>query len=1264
MLNMHPTKARLITIHIILFCLVSTFGLAQNWQASYNDALGYYKAEDFQNSLLTAKSTLEKYRTESNLNQAYTLQLITSNYVMLNDPDNALVFCDQEMNLFQQSEGPKSKNLAEAMKKQIIFFQQKGNMQLAMEKCRLASTQFELSFGKQSLPFIQFLSFTGEIALAANDSVQAKLIWNECLPLLAKFEEAGESYEQLLLNTAALEENMRSYSTAKEKYLKLVDWAQLKQRTSSDSYPEAKAALLRLEKRGTNLQSSPDQLGLEQLLKSAISFQESKQYEKALEVFKQGEDVALKNNVNNKTSFSIYLNNSKLLLERGNTKAALKSIALAKAQGNALFSPDSFELIVVELVNADILFSAGLVEEAIDRYRVISLLATSDNLERIAPYFTYSGNLLLNADRPQVALKLIQPALSLLAKRSSKISLPLISIAIIYCEGQMSLNRLDSVLHLLNQPLFNQAAIVLELKKVEALQLRGDWSKAIDHLKLVSSRLPLSGFEKGSIDYQMARAMHSLGEYVEAEKYYQRASQTFGPAYPEDAWQVSNSLATLYSTLGNHDRSEKELTALLATVPSSHPLYLTLQQNLAANYIETNQIQKAKLLQEKIVLVEKDRVGENHPDYGFALSNLGALYLRERNYKEAQKLFEKALLISKTNFGDHHPAYAVQELNLGVTLKDMGVYEKASDLLQHALKVFLETTGNTHPNYVQCEYNLAMVYKRIGKIELAIPLMLHVGQFYKKQIIDLFPAMNEQDQVSFYNKISKPIQDYQQFIVELNNSRPDLLAQLFDFRLVSKAMLLNSSTKIRKQILSGNNTKLKDQFLLWLKLKDQLGQLYSSGDNMKATNQTKIAQLEERANSIESDMAKQSLLFKVKQEESEITWRKIQATLKPAEAAIEVIRLGATIRTDSVSYAALIIRKDKPYPMLVIFKKGKAMEGREFKYYRNHIIHEQLNARSFSVFWKDLEVNLNGIQTIFMSLDGVYNKINPATLYDPENADYLAGRYKFVLLSNLRDLNSKTNVVLKNKKASLIGFANFGESNKKGVPQQRTGLNKGIQSFLSDEMPSLPGTKIEIAKIDSMLRKSSWKSSVFQGSEATESNIKSIENSSAIHIATHGFFIETLEEEEPVVLSSNKEIVNNPLLRSGLILSDVGSTSSNSQLNKVDDGFLTAYEVKNLNFEETDFVVLSACETGSGEVRNGEGVYGLQRAFLLSGVNNVIMSLWKVDDQATQELMVKFYLKLLEGNDNVNSLRLAQLELKKKYPFPYYWGSFILVGKP
>ena len=87
-------------------------------------------------------------------------------------------------------------------------------------------------------------------------------------------------------------------------------------------------------------------------------------------------------------------------------------------------------------------------------------------------------------------------------------------------------------------------------------------------------------------------------------------------------------------------------------------------------------------------------------------------------------------------------------------------------------------------------------------------------------------------------------------------------------------------------------------------------------------------------------------------------------------------------------------------------------------------------------------------------------------------------------------------------------------------------------------------------------------------------------------------------------------------------------------------------------------------ETGSGEVRNGEGVYGLQRAFLLSGVNNVIMSLWKVDDQATQELMVKFYLKLLEGNDNVNSLRLAQLELKKKYPFPYYWGSFILVGKP
>ncbi len=130
------------------------------------------------------------------------------------------------------------------------------------------------------------------------------------------------------------------------------------------------------------------------------------------------------------------------------------------------------------------------------------------------------------------------------------------------------------------------------------------------------------------------------------------------------------------------------------------------------------------------------------------------------------------------------------------------------------------------------------------------------------------------------------------------------------------------------------------------------------------------------------------------------------------------------------------------------------------------------------------------------------------------------------------------------------------------------------------------------------------------------------------------------------------------MIRSGLILTGVDNPNTGPE----DDGILTAYEATNLKLDSTYLVVLSACETGLGEVKNGEGVYGLQRGFKVAGARFLLMSLWKVDDFATQQLMQDFYNNWLSGMAIHEAFEGAQMALRSKYPEPFYWGGFILLG--
>jgi hypothetical protein len=406
----------------------------------------------------------------------------------------------------------------------------------------------------------------------------------------------------------------------------------------------------------------------------------------------------------------------------------------------------------------------------------------------------------------------------------------------------------------------------------------------------------------------------------------------------------------------------------------------------------------------------------------------------------------------------------------------------------------------------------------------------------------------------------------------------------------------------------------------------------------------------------------------------------VQKALKPGEAAIEMVRvkkfgIEKTVTdtsdlkkpvykikglTDTIYYAALIVKPESILPEMVILKNGNEMENKYLKFYQNSIKNKLGDDKSYQQFWQKIGTKLEGSKRVFFSPDGVYHKINLNTLFNPKTKKFLLEEKDIRIVTVTKDIVNPSLVEEDNKLAELVGFPSY-YTNQTGpilaTPERKSPeLIYGLSLKSAGSLAELPATKTEVDKIAGILNGKGWEVKNYTGSTALEENIKESYKPRLLHVATHGFF-------QPDTTKGS-----NPLLRSGLMLAGAGNTLKGENKPEGEDGILTAYEAMNLNLDNTDLVVLSACETGLGEIKNGEGVYGLQRAFKVAGAKSIIMSLWKVDDNATQELMVAFYKHWLNDAAGTESIKRAaflkaQKELKAKYPNPYYWGAFVMVGE-
>jgi CHAT domain-containing protein len=334
----------------------------------------------------------------------------------------------------------------------------------------------------------------------------------------------------------------------------------------------------------------------------------------------------------------------------------------------------------------------------------------------------------------------------------------------------------------------------------------------------------------------------------------------------------------------------------------------------------------------------------------------------------------------------------------------------------------------------------------------------------------------------------------------------------------------------------------------------------------------------------------------------------------------------------------------------------------------------EVSRRLHELIWQPLQSLFDNINTVYYSPCGLLYKISFAALHCGNNK-LLIEKYNLRQLICTRSLALTAEEKTSFKTASLWGGINYDVTTTPPVNTSRkhdtTSLFSFSLSYNKERSPAgwqpLPGTKTETEKIFLLLKGKNIASELECDVAASEEEFKKMDgiSPSLIHIATHGFFLPptaTLKTGKDFLYETNSFTAQqSPMFRSGLLFAGANIVwTGNRSKPDTDDGVLTSYEISQLDLSNTRLITLSACETALGDIEeDNEGVYGLPRAFKMAGAKQILMSLWKVPDTQTTQLMVFFYESILKGNDENTALRKAQLALKEKYS-PYYWAGFVL----
>ncbi|MBK9722527.1 MAG: CHAT domain-containing protein [Saprospiraceae bacterium] len=805
----------------------------------------------------------------------------------------------------------------------------------------------------------------------------------------------------------------------------------------------------------------------------------------------------------------------------------------------------------------------------------------------------------------------------------------------------------------------------------------------------------------------LATLYFEMGEYEKAEPYFLESKavreKALGKEHPNYAASLNN-LAGFYSKLGNFKKAEPlflESKSIREKIfGNEHPKYAISLLNLANLYADIGLYEKAKpLLLESLAIWEK-AVGKEHPNYIICLISLADLYFETGNYENARTSYYQSNSILKSTLGSLHPLYIGSVFKLAEWNNKMGNYYLADSLYLESKLLTEQVLGKEHPSYSSCLNNIAVLYENRKMFEDSEKFLVELSSLEQKRISKASSFLSEIELMNYTATFQKRINNLGSYILarNLTETKTGKLNEIFfDNALFFKGFLLNSI--LRQDNLANISPKSQE-------INNQLKsyQRILVAEYAKPLDQRKrISELEEKVTTTQKELA--HLVTGYAGIIRQLNWQELKIKLKLNEVAIEFIHFQISFpnKSDSIMYAALLLKPDESQPIFISLFEEKSLDSllqlnaeRKTDYVNNlysiagrgAVALETPKRTLYEMIWEPIEKYMEGIKTIYFSPSGLLHRINLDAIPVSES-ETLADKYRLIELNSTRQLVIPDQVEIMNNDAVLYGGIQFEadttfHKNEPVIASRSRGelsFSSVDSSLRGGSWSYLPGTAREINSIESILKKSKVKITLKTGYGATEESFKNLgaNNTSSpriLHIATHGYFFEDLikSSQKSEINSQNENVFkmsDHPMLRSGLIMAGGNATWQGKQtIEGREDGILTAYEISQMNLSNTELVVLSACETGLGDIQGNEGVYGLQRAFKIAGAKYLIMSLWQVPDKQTSLLMTTFYKKWLnaESPDNggkkmtiPDAFHAAQKELREIGLDPYQWAGFVLV---